>query len=290
MLPAICCGAALFGVLPRPICIRLARTIAGARAAVFAGELKTARLNWLGDMDGHAAKAVLRSHLQERSVASALFLRSLLRGPAYEVELDGAAVIDAALGRGKGVVLWVSDFLYARDVAKIALSQAGYRASHLSQPEHGFSDSAFGLRVLNPIRTRFESRYLHERIVYQRSEPGQAVQRLLQRLSDNGIVSITATAAEGRNLYEAEFLNGRLRLAPGAPKFGYRSGAPVLPVFVIPDPDAPRFRVVVESPLKMDGAGEAAAMATAVQDYVGRLAKYVRQWPQLWAGWDMVES
>lgn len=257
---------------------------------MFASELKTARLDWLGDMAGHPANTVLRSHLRERSVASALFLRSLLRGPAYEVELDGSDVIDAALARGNGVILWVSDFLYARDVAKIALSRAGYRASHLSQPEHGFSDSAFGIRVLNPIRTRFESRYLHERIVYQRSQPGEAVQRLLQRLSENGVVSITATAAEGRNLYEAEFLNGRLRLAPGAPRFGFRTGAPVLPVFVIPDPDAPRFRAVVERPLKMDKAGEAVAMATAVQDYVGRLSNYVRQWPHLWAGWDMVES
>lgn len=290
ILPAICCGSVIFGALTRPICIRLARRMAEFRAASFSTELESARFGSLGETDLHAAKTVLRRHMQERRVASALFLRSLVRGPAHEVELDGADLIEGALRGGKGVVLWVSDFVYAQDVAKIALSRAGYFASHLSQPEHGFSDSAFGVRILNPIRTRFESRFLRERIVFDRNEPGHAIQRLLQRLAENGIVSVTATAAEGRNLCDAAFLKGRLRIAPGAPKIAYRSGAPVLPVFIVPDPEAPRFRLVVEDPLKMDGAGEAAAVSTAVQDYVNRLEKYVLQRPEFWAGWDMVES
>lgn len=286
---AIGCGAALFTALPLSASIRLARASAGLRASSFPGDLDPVQVGRMLGIEPEAAHALIVRHFQERRTAFALFLRSLARGPVHQVELLGAEAIEAALAGGRGVVLWVCDFVYAQDVVKIGLAQHGYRASHLSQPQHGFSDSLLGIRLLNPIRTRFELRFLRERVVHQRSQPGEAVQRLLQRLGENGIVSITATSAEGRKLCEARFLGGRLRLAPGAPKIGCRAGAPVLPVFAVPHPEAPFFRALVEHPLRMDGSSEEAAIAQALEDYIGRLEHHVRRWPHLWAGWDMVE-
>ncbi|HEX2256059.1 MAG TPA: hypothetical protein VHG92_05020 [Afifellaceae bacterium] len=286
---AIGFGTALFGAVPLATSIRLARAAAGLRQSSFTRKILPAEVGRILGIEPHTANALILRHFEERRTAFVLFLRSLSRGPAHQVDVLGAEAIDAALAGGRGVVLWVADFVYAQDVVKIGLAQRGYWASHLSQPQHGFSDSLLGLRLLNPIRTTFEARFLRERVVYQRSRPGEAVERLLQRLRENGIVSITATSAEGRKLCEAAFLNGRLRLAPGAPKIGYRAGAPVLPVFAVPHPEAPFFRVTVESPLSTHPSSEEAAIASAVEDYVSRLERYVRRWPHLWAGWETVD-
>ena len=50
-------------------------------------------------------------------------------------------------------------------VSKMALHRAGYGLVHLSRSEHGYSSTIFGMRCLNPLRSRIESRYLAERVV-----------------------------------------------------------------------------------------------------------------------------
>ncbi len=42
----------------------------------------------------------------------------------------------------------------------MAFHRAGLAVSHLSRASHGFSGSRLGVRVLNPIHTKVEDRYL----------------------------------------------------------------------------------------------------------------------------------
>jgi hypothetical protein len=87
--------------------------------------------------------------------------------------LEGREHLDAALAAGRGAVLWTSPFSYADLVTKMALHDAGYAVSHLSAFSRGFSPnscwswtrSRFGMKVLSPLRTRIEDRYLRERVV-----------------------------------------------------------------------------------------------------------------------------
>ena len=76
--------------------------------------------------------------------------------------LQGREHLDEALGRGKGCVLWVAHFVFAPNIAKLALHDAGYKVSHLSRLDHGFSSTRFGIKWLNPVRSRFEDRLLAE--------------------------------------------------------------------------------------------------------------------------------
>src|SRR5688572_27730248 len=78
------------------------------------------------------------------------------------IAIEGREHVDAALAAGKGVILWVNEFVGSDLVAKAAVQQAGYPVSHLTRPEHGYSKSRLGMRYLNPIRRRAEDRFLAE--------------------------------------------------------------------------------------------------------------------------------
>ena len=85
-------------------------------------------------------------------------IHSLLRKnwrPRFEI--TGRQYLDEALADGKGAVLWVAHFSFASLFTKMALSQAGYRISHISRPEHGVSKSRFGVRYLNWFRSAAKS-------------------------------------------------------------------------------------------------------------------------------------
>lgn len=275
----------LVSALPQSLCIRLARLTGGLGAFVLdqlAGSSHTAAV---GGVDDQTAKQILRESRRQRITASMLFLRGLVRGPRYAIRVVGGEHIEAALKAGHGAVLWIADFVYAGDVSKIGLRAQGHLVSHLSRPEHGFSDTVFGLRFLNPLRTNFELRYLRERIVYRRNRPGEAIGQLIERLNSNCLVSILASAYEGRRVLESNFLNGRIELARGAPKVAYAAQAPILPIFVVPAPEPPAFTVIVEPPLAMKSLDQETAETEATRDFLSRLEAHVRQRPALWRGW-----
>ena len=214
-----------------------------------------------------------------------MFVRGIIYRPNYTIEFEGEEHIKAALANGKGAVLWVSDFIFAGDVSKIGLSDRGYRVSHLSRPQHGFSQSRFGVRFLNPLKIRFELKYLHERVVHLRQEPKRAWTHLLALLSENRLVSIAACADEGRRLHDLKMLCSRFKLAPGAPALALQSGAALLPVFVLPSPEPPHFRVIVEAAIPLSKSSEATAIETALSAYASRLERYVSANPAVWRGW-----
>jgi lauroyl/myristoyl acyltransferase len=240
--------------------------------------------------------------VQARRIVSALYaarlaaqldlLRGLLRRPDLSYTCRGLEHLDAALAQGRGAVLWVSDFTGGGEAVKVALARAGYRMSHLSRPEHGFSKTRFAIRFLNPIRIRFERAYLRERVVYDRMRPKEALSRLMARLAENGVVSITASAHEGRLLAEGPFFAGRLRLAAGAPKLARRAGAALIPVHAVRDPARPdRFNITLGPPLPIScELPEDEAILAAAGAYLEGLEELVRRRPESWGGWRRLGS
>lgn len=235
------------------------------------------------------ADEIRRRTLTARLISVFSFLRATILGPSFDIELKGKEHLDAALAEGHGVVLWVADQVYGADVGKIALFDRGYQVSHLSRPEHGFSDTRFGLKFLNSIRQNFELRFLRERIVFDRASRGAAADLMRERLADNGIVSIFASAYEGRALVEADFLNSRLRLAAGAPRLAFKAQCPILPLFIAPAPDFPAFEVMIGEPLRMTSDDKEQAVLEATTDFLDRFTPIVRQRPELWRAWPLLQ-
>ena len=230
------------------------------------------------DLDVRASRyeqrlQILREHRPDR-------LRANIR-------LNGQENLEAALTRGSGAILWVSDFTYSGLMAKMALHKSGFAVTHLSRPNHGFSGTPFGIRFLNPLWTRVENRYLAERVVIRDNDTRTALNKLRERLNDNGIISITVTQS-ARKLIEVPFMTGRLPLPTGPLKLAIDTGAPLLPVFAVQDRNG-AFDVCIGSPLEhreLDDVEK--AFERALRTYAALLEPYVRQHPGLWRSWGTV--
>jgi lauroyl/myristoyl acyltransferase len=164
------------------------------------------------------------------------------------IRLVGREHIERALAAGKGAILWVAPMASRDLVPKMALYQAGFRVSHLSRYSHGFSRSLLGARLFNPIWTRIENRYLAERLVLSHVNYTAPLRVLVRRLQENRLVSVTAVDA-GLRTPELPFLNGTIKISEGAPALTLKTGAALLPVFVVRQVDG-SYVVNVDSPLQ----------------------------------------
>lgn len=267
--PALCRALARFpGVADRPL---LAHTATRLQAA-------------LGDVDHRRAKSLaydLQAAVYELRMQNLRAWRP--GGWEPKIALEGEDNLLKAMARGKGAILWVAHFAFNSNITKIALHCRGYRVSHLSRLEHGFSKTRFGIAALNPIRCAAEDRYLAQRVVFDRRTPSIAMRKMVQALRGGEVVSITAGAWEGSDLAEGPLCGGRLSLAIGAPRLAAHTGAALLPVFSVRDPVL-GFQTTIEPPIEV-AAPRSDVHAAAAEEYLRRHEPWVRRFPDQWRGW-----
>ena len=202
-----------------------------------------------------------------------------------DLQVKGIDVIEDALSRGHGAILWVSHFVFGTLLTAMALERAGLRPRHATLSSHGFSWSSFGRVVLNPIRCRVEERYL-ERIVVDNEVAVAGMRTLMKTLASNGLVTIVAGAWAGRQIHELSFLNGKIKLATGPVSLARSTGAALIPVHGLWDRDAKVFRIIAEAPIPIPGHGNRHWLAEEVMGaYLERLRPWVLRFPGQWRGW-----
>ncbi len=202
-----------------------------------------------------------------------------------KMSLEGEGHLKRALAHGKGAILWVAPFVFNSGPTKTLLHQAGYRVSHLSSPQHGYSGTRFGVSYLNRIRCIPEERCLAERVVFDRHAPATAMRRLMRALKAGEVVSIVAAATEGSDVVKGPVFGGRLPVAVGAPRLAGLTGAPLLPVFTLRDCEL-GFRVVVEQPIMLDPTQSSEERCVAAAgEFLRRSEPWVRLHPGQWRAW-----
>jgi len=201
-----------------------------------------------------------------------------------ETRLAGEQHLRDALARRKGVILWTSHFVYSGQITKMSLARHRYKVSHLSRPTHGFSNSRFGMSVLNRIQTRIEDRYLLDRIQIQGTDTLPALMAMRRRLHKNGIVSITL-GTQASQLIERPFLNGKIRIPTGPVELARLTDSVLLPVYTVRD-EYWRYTTYIGAPLA--SADESPADAAAA--FAAWLEPVVRARPAHWRSWRMVEA
>jgi hypothetical protein len=230
--------------------------------------------------------AALFQRWQARSLEMTLHILALQRPGRFwrpGIEVSGFENLAAALRRGSGAILWISDFVYRPLIVPLAVGQAGFRSPvHLSRPEHGFSVSPFGIRFLNPRWVAVENRFLSERIVIEKDDASAALKTLRARLAANQIVSITV-AETGRRTLDTKFLHGTLRLATGPLHLARSTGAPLLPIFAVQN-EAGAYKVSIGPALPVDDRVDP-PYSTAIRAYAAQLEPLVRKYPDQWNGW-----
>lgn len=195
-----------------------------------------------------------------------------------EVRLIGGEYVERALSAGKGAILWVAPFVYSDLMTKVACHQHKLLATHLSRREHGFSATRLGAQLFNPIWTSIENRYIAGRVVMAPGQTAAALRELVRRVRAKQLISITV-AIHGQKTYSVPFLNGKLRLAGGAPSLAQRSGAALLPVFTILNADGAFVTTIHPSVRAPDGLDADAAIQHVATQWAARAETYVLNWP-----------
>lgn len=210
-----------------------------------------------------------------------------LNGPWHswcpDICLNGAVHLRKALEAGHGAILWLTDTAWSPLIAQIALHNAGYPASHLSRPGHGFSTSSFGIRFLNPIWTQVEDRFIAERVSIKEEYATNAVAVLRERLTENRVVSIMV-GWQAHKFAEASFFCTKLKLPTGPIQLARTTGAVLFPVFAVAK-DNGGFEVSIQNPLLNPTGGHADDDATVAAAYAKRLERFVSEYPDQWNGW-----
>ncbi|CAN5137809.1 hypothetical protein BH10PSE7_BH10PSE7_40330 [soil metagenome] len=285
MAMALLASTPLWAAMPDALLRSLCRLLSWVLPREWHQDTDAATIEELGGFSAAEVRVILRRQLEFRMLSLGMFLKDLVWKRGYEIEVEGAGRVEAALANGRGAVLWLADFVFGSDVARQGLYRIGHPTGHMSRPEHGFSQSAFGVRYLNPIRVRAEDVYVDERIVFQRDRPAAALSIMSDRLRKNGLVSILACAYEGRSVAETDLFHGKLKLATGGPRLAFKERCPILPVFIAPAPEPPYFTVTIGEPLRMTSAAKDVAILEAVKDFVEQLKPRIEAAPHLWRGW-----
>jgi lauroyl/myristoyl acyltransferase len=240
----------------------------------------------LGDkVPGHTAREIRIENFAGFIETNLQVLRDYRPGgwnPA--IEIVGREHIDQGLHEERGVILWMGLFTPFSLAAKVALHQAGYAVHHLSHPKHGYSNTHFARRFLNPIRTNIEKRYLEERVLLSEDGSLAALRLLQKRLENNCVVSITVSSL-AQDPLTTPFLADKLPVAGGAPTLAMLTGAALLPVFPIQTGEN-RFAITIGPKINVP-ARTSAAVQAAVDEYAPQLERYVINYPGQWRGWQM---
>ena len=245
----------------------------------------------LGDVNETRARAIardLRATIYEIRFQDLRAWRPGLNsmgGWRPKLSLEGEVHLIEALKAEKGAVLWVSPTIFNSLPTKIALSVRGYKVSHLSSPVHGYSETQFGVDRLNKVRCVPEDRYISQRIVFDSEAPTTAMRKMMRALKAGEVVSIVAANTEGFEMVEGPIFGGLLPVAVGAPRLAALTGAPLLPTFVVRDPER-GFRVVIEAPISLDPKQPADERSVAAAtEYLRRSEPWVRRYPEQWRAW-----
>jgi lauroyl/myristoyl acyltransferase len=276
-------------LLPERLWAPLCRTRIALSSMTGASAIKrTARTvrTALGDPDVARSEAIMRGLKAAVHEMRMQDLRGWRPGGWQPpIALEGEEHLKAALGGGRGAVLWLAPFVFNSGPTKIVLHGKGYRVSHLSSPKHGVSETRFGVKYLNRIRCIPEDRYLVDRIVFDSAAPTTAMRRMMRALKAGEVVSIVASSTEGYEMIRGPIFGGRLPVAVGAPRLAALTGAPLLPAFTVRDRDA-GWRIVVEPPIPLasDKSSDERAIA-AVAEFLRRSEPWVRRYPEQWRAW-----
>ncbi|RUU00413.1 hypothetical protein EOD23_23420 [Mesorhizobium sp. USDA-HM6] len=219
--------------------------------------------------DGADTRSLFRGHLaaaHRRRVMLAAHLVPRRWSPA--IRLEGIDGLREALQRGRGAIVWCDQFIAQTIMGKRALFEAGVEAHQVSVNFHGFSESKFGLHVINRPLVEVENRFLKSRIVFERADAYQVTARIQKTLKENGVVLMTNTIHAGSTFTEiAMGEHGWTHLASAPANFAARAGAALFAMSTLETVAFREYRAIVSAELKPNAAQPA---PTPVKDVAAK--------------------
>lgn len=189
------------------------------------------------------------------------------------VSFRGKEHLDRALAQGKGVII-VSAHFGSFPLMLLRLAQEGYPMNAIIRPVR--DEVAEKYFTMKREKLGLKTIYAHQR--------KQCVDTSIRVLRDNQVLFIPLDQHFGSagGVY-VDFFGQKAATATGPVVFSQRTGAPVLPVFIVRNPDDTH-TIIIDAPLTMENKPtEEETIQVNVAKITKVIEKYIRQYPQEWS-------
>jgi KDO2-lipid IV(A) lauroyltransferase len=184
------------------------------------------------------------------------------------VEFEGEDRVRAAHAEGRGVLLFTGHFGFWEINALVHALELK-PMSVLARP----LDNPLLHHLLESVRGRTGNS-----VIYRRG----AIRRVLRALADNQAVAILIDQhIQSADAVYVDFFNRPAATTSALAALALRTGAPVVPVFALPQPGG-RFRMVYEHAVAPPPGDHPDAIRAFTQRCTDVLEMYVRRYPDLW--------
>lgn len=182
--------------------------------------------------------------------------------------VTGADHIAQARQQGKGVILVTGHFGYW-ELLGASVAALGYPVAVVAKDQHNPAVNALIIKGREQLGMR----------VIPMASATHAILRTLRR---NECIGLLMDQDAGPGGVFVDFLGLPASTYQGPALFALRSGAPIIPCFIIRE-GAERHRVVFETPIEAVPSGdESADIQRYTQAYTAVLERYVRRYPDHW--------
>lgn len=208
-----------------------------------------------------------------KSAVELMFMLDKLAVLKQRIEIINKENLDAALSKGKGVILVSAHFgnfplLLAR------LSLEGYKIAGIMRPMRDARVEKFFLAKRQTFNVK--TIYSHPRNV--------CVETTIKTLRNNEVVFIPIDQNFGTAGVFVDFFGRKAATATGPVIFAQRTKAVILPCFIIRQPDDTH-KIIFEPPLSLKEAAAAQdAIRINIQTLTDIIEAYIRKYPAEW-GW-----
>ena len=185
------------------------------------------------------------------------------------IQVEGLENIEEALSQGKGAILLTGHVgsweLMAASAAFLGVPLAAIVAS-----------------TRDPLFDRF-MKDMRESYGYETLLKRRAGSDVMSRLRDNVAVGVLADESPRRDGVVVEFFGQEAGATRGVAVFALRSGAPVIPAFIIRLDKPAGHKLIVEKPLELIRTGDVTTdVVRNTELFQSVIERYVRQCPDQW--------
>jgi len=214
------------------------------------------------------------------------YFRSLRPGGwAPKIRVHGSENLAPFLAAGTGFILWGSPFIANNLIAKIAYHRLGLDVYHFSRPVHGLSSSRLGIRLLNPLFTSVELKFLKARVIAE-NRTADALSFLGNIIRNGGVASITV-GNRGRKTITTSLLGQSITIASGPIFLSRKWGSFLVPTFALKNSDN-SFDVWIGTALTSKETDSSKYCLDIAAQYADQLEPFFLSQPGQWQLWDML--
>ena len=270
-------GYFLCRILPRSVCYGVARWLADRFSARSPQDLEAVRKNLQVVLE---ISEVPPRQVREVFQNFALYLVDFFRfsrltpkGVRRWVRIEGLERMQGALRAGKGAIA-VTAHLGNYELGAAVLSALGMPVSAV---------------VLTHQNERVDRFFTRQRaragvigIPIQKIGRKPFLEECLAALRVNGVLGLVADRDFFQHGIDLPFFGKMTQVPTGAAAFSFRTGAPIVPSFLVREADG-RYRFILESPIRCPvGVGREEAIRAATQCSLEVMARVIRRYPTQW--------